>query len=650
MRCRLVRLLALACALALIASGLISHASPAHAEGVSHPEWSWNASIYEVNVRQYTSEGTFEAFARHLPRLKAMGATILWFMPIHPIGELKRKGTLGSYYSVKDYYGINPEFGTLEDFKKLVGEIHEAGMYVIIDWVSNHCAWDNPLVSEHPDWFTRDAGGNLVSPVPDWSDVVDFDYSNRDLWDYMIRAMRFWVEEVGVDGFRCDVAGMVPLEYWEAARRELERIKPVFMLAEWEAPEAHRVAFDATYGWKFYHLMLKVAKGVLPASAIGEYLERESASFPPDAYRLYFTSNHDENSWNGSAQERFGAAATAFAVLSLTLDGIPLIYGGQEAGLDRRLAFFEKDEIGWREHELAQVYTRLLHLKQANPALWNGLKGARAQWIHTSDDRHIFAFIRRKDDGKVLVIVNLSDREIEVTLEGKSYVGSYWQVLPINPGANITFAGNDVVSIEPWGYRVYAQPVDGGLRLLERAHRGLTMLVQIAGGSYRTGTSGDEDTEEASGLEVVAVTTGEPAEGWLYLEEDSGDRSGKRRHLYRLLTQDSGLILAKPYAVSETFPGLGDLREMAFWGGLSPDSLRELDGCALVIKRTHVGVFEAKVLGDTCGAAGRGGLPFISAIEVTPKKITIREATLDSLGRLDAKERVYYKVPEAPEQ
>ena len=260
---------------------------------VVHPSWTRDAAIYEVNIRQFTPSGTFEEFETHLPRLKKLGVDILWLMPIHPIGVENRKGSLGSYYSVKDYLAVNPEYGTMEEFKALVEEIHDQGMYVILDWVANHCAWDNPLVTEHPDWFTKDSTGHMVPPVPDWSDVVDFNYDNPELRTWMIDALRFWVRETDIDGYRCDVAGMVPQEFWNEARAELDKIKPVFMLAEDENPAHHERAFDMTYSWELHHLLVRIAKGDTTAAALWTYFDRDIERYGNDAYRMLFTDNHD---------------------------------------------------------------------------------------------------------------------------------------------------------------------------------------------------------------------------------------------------------------------------------------------------------------------------------------------------------------------
>ena len=425
---------------------------------VRHPEWSRNLSIYEVNVRQYSQGGTFAEFEQHVPRLNEMGVGILWFMPIHPIGQVHRKGTLGSYYSVKDYYAVNPEFGTLEEFESLVQKIHDMGMYVIIDWVANHSAWDNDLTREHPDWYIRDVHGRFVPPIDDWSDVIDLNYNMPGLWYYMADAMRFWVEEVDVDGFRCDVAGMVPLEFWNYVRAELEKVKPVFLLAEWEAPEAHDYAFDMTYGWTLYHLMSRISKGLAPASAVGSHLGHEAQVYPKVAYRMYFTSNHDENSWNGTVFERLGDGAVTFAVLAATLDGMPLVYSGQEIGLNKRLEFFEKDLIPWQEHVLTDFYTKLLNLKKENRALWSGDRGGDVRWVHTSNDAAVFAFLREKDGDRVFVILNLSREEQTVILEGSDFVGEYRNVFSEE---EVILRENASLTLEPWDFGVFAASTPG---------------------------------------------------------------------------------------------------------------------------------------------------------------------------------------------
>lgn len=327
------------------------------------PEWAFNKTIYEVNLRQFSEEGNFDGFRKHLPRLKELGVGILWFMPIHPIGELNRKGSLGSYYSVKDYLDVNPEFGTIDDFKELVKEIHSLGMYVIIDWVANHTAWDHQWTKTHPEFYNKDDKGNFIPPVDDWSDVIDLNYENKALWSEMINALKFWVTECDIDGYRCDVAGMVPIEFWIEAREQLDKIKPVFMLAEWDTPEMH-FAFDMTYDWNMHKTMNEVAKGKKSADEIIHHIQKDLENYPSYAFRMQFTDNHDENSWNGTVFERLGDAAECFAVLTFLIPDMPLIYSGQEAGLNKRLSFFEKDPIDWKEHKFFALYKSLIELKK----------------------------------------------------------------------------------------------------------------------------------------------------------------------------------------------------------------------------------------------------------------------------------------------
>ncbi|MCU0332981.1 MAG: alpha-amylase family glycosyl hydrolase [Ignavibacteriaceae bacterium] len=330
-----------------------------NAQDFKPPEWSYDKAIYEVNVRQYTEEGNFKSFEKYLPRLKELGADILWLMPIHPIGEKNRKGILGSYYSVKDYNAVNPEFGTLDEFKSLVKIIHKMGMYVIIDWVANHTAWDNQWIEKHPGFYTQDSLGNIISPNPDWTDVADLNFDNKELWTEMIDALKFWVEECDIDGYRCDVAGMVPIEFWIEARTELEKIKNVFMLAEWDTPEVH-LAFDMTYDWDLHHILNGIVKEEKTAADLIVHLNKNEEEFPANAFRMQFTSNHDENSWNGTEFERLGDGVEAFAVLTCLIPDMPLVYSGQEAGFNKRLSFFEKDLVEWKEYKLFDIYSKLL--------------------------------------------------------------------------------------------------------------------------------------------------------------------------------------------------------------------------------------------------------------------------------------------------
>ena len=424
---------------------------PAPESFVVHPEWSRNADIYEVNIRQYTPEGTFKAFSEHLPRLKEMGVDIIWLMPVNPIGVKNRKGSLGSYYSVKDYTEVNPEFGTLDDFKELVKKAHEQGMKVIIDWVANHSSWDNPWITEHPDWYTKDSTGEMVSPF-DWSDVADLNYDNKGLWTGMTDAMKYWVKETGIDGYRCDVAGMVPVEFWDQVRAELDKIKPVFMLAEAEDPALQIHAFDMTYAWELHHILNEIAQGKKNATAIETYYLKQDTLYPKDAYRMLFTSNHDENSWNGTEFERMGEGSVCMAVLTATLPGMPLMYSGQESAFNRRLRFFDKDTIDWKDYRLAPFYKALFTLKHSYQPLWNGSWGGTMERISTTADTSIFAFTRVKEGDKIFVIANLSGEVKETKLRGDSYKGSYREWFT---GEETIFKKNAAVRMKPWEYKVY---------------------------------------------------------------------------------------------------------------------------------------------------------------------------------------------------
>lgn len=419
------------------------------------PEWSYSASIYEVNIRQFSEEGTFDAFRSELPRIREMGVDIIWLMPIHPIGEINRKGTLGSPYSVKDYYGINPDYGTSDDFRNLVEAVHENGMYLILDWVANHTAWDNPLTVSNPEYFETDENGNFMPPHgTDWDDVIQLDFDNQEVWSYMTNALSYWVEEFGIDGYRCDVAYMVPTEFWNQARAELDRIKPVFMLAEADLPELHEQAFDMSYNWKIHHLMAGIAAGEATPRDLEQQIEEDRILFPPNAFRMQFTSNHDENSWAGTVFERLGDSAETFAVLSATIEGMPLVYNGQEAGMDKRLEFFEKDPIEWKESPFRDLYTRLLNLKSDNRALWNGEKGGRLQRIPTDRDESIFAFIREAGDDKVFVVLNLTGNPVDFSLDDSRIAGDYTSLFS---GEEKSFPAEVGFSMDPWEYGVFVK-------------------------------------------------------------------------------------------------------------------------------------------------------------------------------------------------
>ena len=344
---------------------------------LENPDWVKDAVLYELNVRQFSEEGDFNAVVQQLPRLKNLGIDIIWLMPIHPIGKTDRKGSLGSYYSVQDFCGVNPEFGTEADFQNLVNAIHEQEMYVILDWVANHSSWDNELVTNHPDWYKRSDDGKFHSTKwRDYDDIIEFDYSRPGIRKYMTEAMKYWVETFDIDGFRCDVASFVPVDFWENVRKELEVIKPVFMLAEAEDRDLHRRAFDATYNWRLWEILHDMAQGRKNAAFLaGAYVAEHVAIFPKEAIRLNFIDNHDKNSWEGTPQQNFGDALEIMTVFTFLMDGMPLVYNGQEAGLNRSLQFFERDPIEWRTHSNEELFQKIFQLKHQNGALWYGKWG-----------------------------------------------------------------------------------------------------------------------------------------------------------------------------------------------------------------------------------------------------------------------------------
>lgn len=418
------------------------------------PAWSRNANIYEVNIRQYTPEGTFAAFTEHIPRLHEMGVEILWLMPVQPIGMERRKGRLGSYYSISDYRATNPEFGTEKDFAKLVETAHKFDMKVILDWVANHSSWDHAWMDENRDFYTLNKSGYVVPPMQDWSDVADLNYDNNELRREMTDAMEYWITEFDIDGFRCDVAGMVPDDYWKNAISELLAVKKdLFMLAEAEGPQFHANGFDMTYGWELHNMMNEVANGNRSADELEALVMRDLSSYPEAAYRMHFTTNHDENSWNGTEFERMGDAALPMFMLCVTLPGMPLIYSGQEAGLSKPLRFFDKDTIPFTDvDEFTPFFTRLLQLKTHNKALWNGEWGGPLFTLHI--DEQVWVFAREREGHKVVVAINLSPAPAEVKVQSDALKGRYMDVI-LEEKVNLN--GKLKMDLNPWEFVVLSE-------------------------------------------------------------------------------------------------------------------------------------------------------------------------------------------------
>ncbi|MBN8676796.1 MAG: alpha-glucosidase C-terminal domain-containing protein [Chitinophagales bacterium] len=427
------------------------------------PEWSRSAVLYECNVRQFSASGNFAGVRAQLPRLKDLGIDVLWIMPIHPIGIERRKqqpGDEGSPYSVKDYYAVNPDLGTEADFKSLVSEAHALGLKVILDWVPNHTSWDSEWKKTHPEYFTKYKGDFTVplnergEPIDDWSDVCDLDYNNPATRKAMIAAMQYWIKQADIDGFRVDMAGLVPNDFWAEARPALDSIKQVYMLSEWQDEPGHfNSCFNANYGWKWKDVTKDIAQGKQNAQSLDTLIRFLDNFYPAGYNQLYFTQNHDENSWNGTETELYGAAADVFNVLAFTWQGAPMIYCGQEDGLSQRLAFFKKDPIQWKSYEKTSFFQKLCDLKHNNRALWNGKHGGKLQKIETDHPKEVYAFTREKDGDRLVVISNLSPKACSVTLkpDGAVVAGVY---LSVFEASTVQLTKDMQLNLKPWEYIV----------------------------------------------------------------------------------------------------------------------------------------------------------------------------------------------------
>jgi glycosidase len=418
--------------------------------------WAHTTNIYEVNIRQYTQDGTFAAFASAMPRLKDMGVQTLWFMPVTPIAKKNRKGSLGSYYACSDYITINPEFGSLDDFKSLVNEAHSLGFKVIIDWVANHTGWDHVWTRSNPAYFKHDPVTNDFKTASGMDDIIELDFDNPALRKAMIDAMIYWINECDIDGFRCDLASWVPVDFWQEARPAVDGVKPMFWLGEFdelESPEYGHV-FDASYSWKWMHKTREFYQNHLPLVTLESLLDQYTA-LRSTAMRAWFTTNHDENTWNGTEYEKYGNMAKALAVFSCTWDGVPLIYNGQEIPLlAKRLAFFEKDAIPWTTtFELHDFYKTLLNLHANHPALRGGDPTARTLRIKTTDDAHVFSYLRRQGSREVLAILNLGyTPKISVAIIDEELNGEFKNVFT---GNSHDFSNQRTFEMEAWEYLVF---------------------------------------------------------------------------------------------------------------------------------------------------------------------------------------------------
>ncbi|MBR0255982.1 MAG: alpha-amylase [Bacteroidales bacterium] len=414
---------------------------------VVHPEWAKNAVIYQVNVRQFSPEGTFAAVEPQLDRLAELGVDILWLMPIHPIGVEGRKGTLGSYYAVKDYCAVNPEFGTLEDFDHFLAAAHEKGFKVILDWVANHTGRDHAWTREHRDWYHLDAEGNLATQY-DWTDIAHLDYVNHpEVYDAMEQQMKFWVDR-GVDGFRCDVASEVPTDFWDKTFADFRAQRPgeLFFLAEAETPALQVDAFDAYYAWRQMHLWYDLAAGKVNANDLADFYVSyaDSVGMPAGTWAMNFVSNHDQNSWSGTNLEMFGPTLKQFTVLSFLLPGIPMLYNGDEICLSKRLQFFEKDPIDWSRDpfEMTKLYKELIALRDLHACLWAAPWGGTMAVLPTDHPEQIFAFEREEEGDMCLAMFNFSDEVVTYKVENHLVTTDCEFTLPAH-GYHIIFSVGD---------------------------------------------------------------------------------------------------------------------------------------------------------------------------------------------------------------
>jgi len=409
-----------------------------------------NAIIYEANIRQYSVEGTFNKFTEDIPKLKELGVKIIWVMPIYPISTTKSKGTLGSYYAISDYTKVNPEFGNLDDVKTLVKTAHENGMYVILDWVANHTGWDHVWLKEHPEYYTKNEEGEITHTVgTDWTDVADLNYYNLEMRAEMLEDMKYWLKEADVDGFRCDVAGMVPTDFWEHTVAELKKVKPVFMLAEAWEPELMKNAFDMGYSWDTHHRMNHIAKGEENVKNWDARMTQIDTMYAKDNILMNFVTNHDENSWNGTVKERMGDASELMLALSYCAPGMPLIYSGQEYDMNKRLLFFEKDTIIKTKGKVWPILEQLGKLKNSYKALNGGKNPASYTKINSSNDQNILIFTREKEGQKLTFMGNLSNKEVNFAFKKEGESTNYFT------NEKTLFSGDSKQTFKPWEYKIF---------------------------------------------------------------------------------------------------------------------------------------------------------------------------------------------------
>ena len=419
-----------------------------------HPDWSYSAVLYEMNIRQLTPQGTFTAAAEQLPRLRQLGIDAVWLMPIYPIGVLDRKGSLGSYYSISDYCGINPDFGTKEEFDAFVSTAHSLGIKVLLDWVANHTSRDAKWLTDKPsEWYCREADGTAKVPW-DWSDTAQLNYQNKEVWQGQIEAMKYWVSEHNIDGFRCDMAMLVPIEFWQVVRFNLQSIKPdIFLLAEAEEDNLFQNAFNCCYSWRLHHAMCDIAQGKSRVWALRDIIHADRRRFPRWSMRMTFVTNHDENSWSGSEHSRFGEALEPMAAMTFLLpNAMPLIYTGQEFGYDHSFAFFDRDPLPEMEaNSYTDFYTKMCAIYHSHKALQSADEGGSFIEIDNNAPDCLMTFVREKEQDRVVVIANLSPYKVFGDFNTGIYAGEYIDALTGTPTTLYEHMWGD---IKPWSYKI----------------------------------------------------------------------------------------------------------------------------------------------------------------------------------------------------
>jgi cyclomaltodextrinase / maltogenic alpha-amylase / neopullulanase len=457
-RSPLLRLLALLLVLASVHGDVLAQLSRdvSREQARTIKPWIRDGVIYEIFPRAFSSDGNFNGITARLDDLKNLGVTILWLMPIHIIGQEKKKGSIGSPYAVRDYYSINPDYGTKEDLKRLVTKAHERGLKVIIDIVANHTSWDSVMM-KNSEYYKHDAQGKIIFPY-DWSDVAWLNYENSKLRDYMIEVLKYWIREFDLDGFRCDVAGEVPVGFWEQARAEIEKIKPeIVMIAEASKPDLLVKAFELDYAWPLHSALNEVLMHGSPATAIRLVWEQEQAKFPRGAMHMLFSDNHDET----RAIARFGErGALAASVLALTLDGVPMLYNGMEAGDSTESgapALFERLPIFWgiveRRRQFPVFFKQMISLRRDHHALRRG----ETIWLHNSDEQRVVSFLRKDSEEELLITINMSNRAFAGFVEVAN-AQSFKEALPDSDAKN-RIVGLPALNLDSWGFRIFRRAV-----------------------------------------------------------------------------------------------------------------------------------------------------------------------------------------------